>query len=154
MPRPAKSTREAVARAASVADARVAAGARGPAGSIGPGDPLVGELRRSGLLPLLVLHFTAQAPCYGNQLMERISQLTGGTVAVNPNTMYPLLRSLEARGLIAGEWESPDRRSRRFYRITEAGETERERLAAALAPRLDAVAASVESVRRELFSPK
>ena len=25
--------------------------------------------------------------------------------AVNPNTMYPLLRSLEADGLVAGEWE-------------------------------------------------
>ena len=30
--------------------------------------------------------------------------------------MYPLLRSLEAEGLVAGEWEHPERRSRRFYR--------------------------------------
>ena len=50
-----------------------------------------------------------------------ISQVTGGLVAVNPNTMYPLLRSLEGRGLVAGEWEHPERRSRRFYRLTDGG---------------------------------
>ena len=46
--------------------------------------------------------------------------------------MYPLLRSLEAQGLAAGEWEHPERRSRRFYRITDAGVAERDRLAAEL----------------------
>ena len=53
--------------------------------------------------------------------MERVGELTGGLVAVNPNTMYPLLRTLEAEGLVAGEWEHPERRSRRFYRLTDAG---------------------------------
>jgi PadR family transcriptional regulator PadR len=70
----------------------------------GPGsaDPLLGELRRSGLVTLMVLHYVAGEPCYGHQLMVRIGTLTSGTVAINPNTMYPLLRSLEQRGLIAG----------------------------------------------------
>ena len=58
----------------------------------------------------------ASEPSYGNQLMERVGELSGGALAVNPNTMYPLLRSLEAQGLVAGEWEHPERRSRRFYR--------------------------------------
>src|SRR3954468_1250337 len=56
--------------------------------------------------------------------MERIAELTRGRGAVNPNTMYPLLRGLEAEGLLAGEWEHPERRSRRFYRTTAAGEGE------------------------------
>ena len=110
--------------------------ARGP----GTTDPLLGELRRSGLLPVLVLHFIAEAPSYGNQLMERIEPLSGGALAVNPNTMYPLLRSLEAKALVRGEWEHPERRSRRFYRITPAGRDELERLSAELGPRLDAIA--------------
>ena len=58
-------------------------GARGA----GSGDPLIGDLRRAGLLPLLVLHFTAREPAYGNQLIERIESLTGGALHVNPNTM-------------------------------------------------------------------
>ena len=71
------------------------------------GDPLIGDLRRAGLLPLLVLHYMFAEACYGNQLMERIGELTGGALAVNPNTMYPLLRSLEAQGLVAGGVGAP-----------------------------------------------
>lgn len=84
--------------------------------------------------------------------MDRISGLSGGLVAVNPNTMYPLLRRLEADGLIRGEWEHPQRRSRRFYRLTDAGEQERARLAAELEPRLAAAAEAIAAVRRELAS--
>src|SRR6476469_935417 len=140
-------TQRAVAAAAPLEAARAAAGARGGAGSP---DPLVGELRRAGLLPLLVLHFLGEAPSYGGRLIERVEETTGGLVAPNPNTMYPLLRDLEARDLVVAEWEHPERRSRRFYRLTPKGEAERDELAAALGPRLDAIAAGVEGVRREL----
>jgi PadR family transcriptional regulator, regulatory protein PadR len=113
------------------------------------GDPLIGDLRRAGLLPLLVLHYISTEASYGNQLIERIGDLTGGALIVNPNTMYPLLRSLEAQGFVAGEWEHPERRSRRFYRITDAGRAERERLAAELGPRLDRIVRSIDAIRRE-----
>jgi PadR family transcriptional regulator PadR len=157
---PRRATQEAVAEAAPLRDAQAAAGARrAAAGSIqgagvgGPGsaDPLVGELRRAGLLRLLVLHLLARGPSYGNQLMERVGEATGGLLSVNPNTMYPLLRALEGEALVAGEWEHPERRSRRYYRLTAAGAAERARLAAELAPRLDAVATGVEMIRRELW---
>jgi PadR family transcriptional regulator, regulatory protein PadR len=115
------------------------------------GDPLIGDLRRAGLLPLLVLHFIATEACYGNQLIDRISDLTYGALNVNPNTMYPLLHSLEAKGLAAGEWEHPERRSRRFYRITDAGRAERERLAAELGPRLKRIARSIDAIGREVL---
>jgi DNA-binding PadR family transcriptional regulator len=82
--------------------------------------------------------------------MERIGELSGGLLAINPNTMYPLLRQLEGDGLIEGDWEHPERRSRRFYRLTAAGEAERERLAEEIAPRLDAAAAAIANIRAEL----
>jgi PadR family transcriptional regulator, regulatory protein PadR len=116
----------------------------------GSGDPLIGDLRRAGLLPLLVLHFASREPAYGNQLIDRIETLTGGALHVNPNTMYPLLRSLEAQGLVAGEWEHPERRSRRFYRATEEGLEELRRLSGELGPRLDRIAASIDAIRAEL----
>lgn len=153
-----RATRDAIAEAVSVEAARQAAGgagaaageAAGPGAAAGSGDPLVAELRRGGLLPWLVLHFLADEPSYGNQLMDRVAATTGGLLKVNPNTMYPLLRRLESKGLVAGEWEHPERRSRRFYRLTEAGAAERNALAAGLTPRLDAVARSVELLRAEL----
>ena len=142
-----RQTDEAVAAAVPLAAARAATGA-----GAGPGtsDPLVGELRRAGLLPLLVLHLLSAGPSYGNALIEGISISTGGLISVNPNTMYPLLRTLEEQDFVTGEWEHPERRSRRFYAITEAGEVERERLAAVLIPRLAEVSAALELLRREL----
>jgi DNA-binding PadR family transcriptional regulator len=149
MPR-SRATDRAVAEAASLEQARDAAGARRPRGGAGTADPLVAELRRAGLLRVLVLHFCAEGASYGNQLMERISSVTGGLVAVNPNTMYPLLRTLEAEGLIAGEWEHPERRSRRFYRLTDAGEAERARLTGQVGNLLDRLASTVQTLRAEL----
>lgn len=142
-------TERAVAEAASLGDARAAV-EQAPTGA-GRADPLLAEIRRGGLLPLLVLHFLAEGPSYGNQLMERIARVTGGLLSVNPNTMYPLLRSLEGKGLVAGEWEHPERRSRRFYRITDAGEEERGRLRGEIEPYLDAVARSVDLIRSEVL---
>ena len=115
------------------------------------GDPLIGDLRRAGLLPLLVLHYISVEASYGNQLIERIAALTHGALAVNPNTMYPLLRSLEAQGLAAGAWEHPERRSKRYYRITDAGRAERDRLAVELGPRLDRIARSIDAIRGEVL---
>jgi PadR family transcriptional regulator PadR len=147
-------TEAAVAETAAISDVRAAAGVRPAAASgSGPGssDPLLGGLRKAGLLRLLVLRLLGDGPSYGNQLMERVGELTGGLVAVNPNTMYPLLRALEAEGLVAGEWEHPERRSRRFYRLTEPGATERDRLLSEIGPRLDELAAAVEVLRAELL---
>jgi len=151
-----RTTEAAVAETAARSDVRAAAGARAAttaAGAGGPGssDPLVGGLRKAGLLRLLVLHLLGPGPSYGNQLMERVGELTGGLVGVNPNTMYPLLRALEAEGLVAGEWEHPERRSRRFYRLTEPGAQERDRLVSEIAPRLDELALAVDMLRGELL---
>jgi PadR family transcriptional regulator, regulatory protein PadR len=114
-------------------------------------DPLSGELRRREVLPLLVLHLIAGGPSYGNQLMERIAGMTEGVLTVNPNTMYPLLRRLEARGLIEGQWEHPERRTRRFYSLTEPGRVEYERLVAEVRPFLDSVARSIDEIVREVY---
>ena len=146
-----RATEQAVREAAPLDEARAAAGARTPApGGAGSTDPFVGELRRAGLLPMLVLHLLEDGPSYGGELIERVGRATGGLLAVNPNTMYPLLRRLEAASHVAGEWEHPERRSRRFYRLTDAGREERERLAEEVRPRLHAVARALDSVRDEL----
>lgn len=114
-------------------------------------DPLSGELRRRDVLPLLVLHLISSGPSYGNQLMERIAGMTENVLTVNPNTMYPLLRRLEARGLIEGQWEHPERRTRRFYSLTDAGREEYERLLDDVRPFLDSVARSIDDIVREVY---
>jgi PadR family transcriptional regulator len=146
-----EATREAVVQATRLAEAKEAA--RGvPRPLRGrPSDPYGGELRRREVLPLLVLHFISDGPSYGNQLMERISAVTAGVVSVNPNTMYPLLRQLEARGLIEGRWEHPERRSRRYYSITPAGRREYKRLVGEVRPFLESISKSVRDIIREVY---
>jgi DNA-binding PadR family transcriptional regulator len=116
-----------------------------------PSDVFGGELRRRDVFPLLVLHLVAREPAYGNRLIESIESITGGVISVNPNTMYPLLRDLEGRGLIEGRWEHPDRRTRRFYSITDDGVTEYERLREELAPFLESMIRTVSLIQREIY---
>src|SRR3954451_22414031 len=137
---------EAVAQAGVVPEAAPAA--RPPPRSQ---DPFTGGLRRREVLPLLVLHYISEGPSYGNQLMERISEATAGVLSVNPNTMYPLLRQLESRGLIDGQWEHPERRSRRYYSITDEGREEYERLHEEVRPFLDSIARSIADIVREVY---
>jgi PadR family transcriptional regulator, regulatory protein PadR len=147
--RDAKSAaRKAAAHAAEAAQAVPEPPKRGRRGR---SDPITGELRRRDVLPLLVLHYINEGPCYGNQLMERIAGLTEGVLQVNPNTMYPLLRDLEARGLIEGTWEHPDRRSRRYYAITTAGQAEYESLLQDVLPFLGALARSLDGIFGEIY---
>ena len=114
-------------------------------------DVFGGEIRRRDLFPLLVLHLIEREPAYGNRLIEEIERITEGVISVNPNTIYPLLRQLEADGMIEGSWEHPDRRSRRYYSITAAGRKEHKRLASELEPFLDSVIRSVSLIKRELY---
>jgi PadR family transcriptional regulator len=114
-------------------------------------DVFGGEVRRRDIYPLLVLHLIAREPAYGNRLIEGIEGMSDGMISANPNTIYPLLRDLEARGLIEGQWEHPDRRTRRFYSITAAGRKEYNRLVGELEPFLDSVIRSVTLIKREIY---
>jgi PadR family transcriptional regulator PadR len=114
-------------------------------------DVFGGEIRRRDIVPLLVLHLIEREPAYGNRLIEEIEEITEGVISVNPNTIYPLLRDLEEQGMIKGQWEHPDRRTRRYYAITPAGRKDYQRLVAELEPFLDSVIRSVTLIKREIY---
>jgi PadR family transcriptional regulator len=135
--------RETVAQAGGIEEA-VAPGRRAQ-------DPFTGGLRRRAVLPLLVLHLISKGPSYGNQLIERIGAMTAGVLSVNPNTMYPLLRQLESRGFIEGQWEHPERRSRRYYSLTAEGRAEYKRLVEEVRPFLDSVKSSIDEIVQEVY---
>ena len=82
---------------------------------------------------------------------QRIAAMTAGVLSVNPNTMYPLLRQLEGRGLIEGSWEHPERRSRRYYSLTDDGRAEYARLVEEVRPFLDSVKSSIDEIVNEVY---
>jgi DNA-binding PadR family transcriptional regulator len=116
-----------------------------------PSDVFGGDVRRRDVFPLLALHLLSREPTYGNRLIESIEKITRGSMSVNPNTMYPLLKDLEARGMVDSRWEHPDRRTRRYYSITPAGRREYKRLRAEVEPFLDSVISSVSLIKDEIY---
>ena len=76
------------------------------------------ELRR-GAIVLAVLS-QLKAEHYGYSL-KRVLQDKG--LAVDEGTLYPMMRRLEAQGLLSSEWRIEDGRPRRYYRLSLAGES-------------------------------
>lgn len=76
------------------------------------------ELRR-GCLILAVLS-QLRTEHYGYVLRKT---LTGQGLAIDENTLYPLLRRLESQGLLVSVWREEDKRNKRFYRLSPTGET-------------------------------
>jgi PadR family transcriptional regulator, regulatory protein PadR len=74
------------------------------------------ELRR-GCLTLAVLAQLRQEH-YGYTLRKALMERG---LDIDESTLYPLLRRLEAQGLLASEWREEDKRNKRFYRLSSDG---------------------------------
>ncbi|RAP57566.1 PadR family transcriptional regulator [Oleiagrimonas sp. MCCC 1A03011] len=77
----------------------------------------------SGTVSLVLLAVLAQAgePMYGYQIAKRLED-SGGVLGGKQSTLYPVLRNLDAAGLLQSRIEpSVSGPPRRYYRITETG---------------------------------
>jgi DNA-binding PadR family transcriptional regulator len=84
----------------------------------------VNERMVKSFLDLFVLSLLDNGGKHGYEIMRELKTKTGAHIGAG--TLYPLLYELEERRLVAGEWMSPTRRSRRVYRITDQGEKYRD----------------------------
>ena len=116
-----------------------------------PKDLFLSEVKTRDVFPLLILHLVRQRPGYGNSIMARIREITAGAMSVSPNTVYPLLRCLEEKGYVKGEWERPETRSRRFYTITPRGEQKYQEIKVRFEIHLLRVREAIESLHKELY---
>ena len=119
-----------------------------------PTDVFLGEVKRRDVFPLLILHLVRERPEYGNSIIKGVKEMTGGVMSVSPNAIYPLLRRLEEKGYVVGEWEKPDARRRRFYTITPRGEEKYAEIKARFEGHLLRVKGAVESLHEELYGGK
>jgi len=74
------------------------------------------ELRRGTVVLACLL--ALREPGYGYGLLKTLDT---AVIPSDGNTVYPLLRRLEERGLLRSEWNTDDSRPRKFYRTTDAG---------------------------------
>ena len=74
------------------------------------------ELRR-GSLVLAVLGALREER-YGYTLRQTLDD---AGLPIDEGALYPLLRRLEAQGLLVSEWREEAKRTKRFYRLSPAG---------------------------------
>ncbi len=85
------------------------------------------ELRRGTVV--LACLMALRKPGYGYGLLKTLDQ---AGLPSDANTIYPLLRRLDEKGLLESEWNTQESRPRKFYRTSATGEA----LAKALADEL------------------
>ncbi len=86
-------------------------------------ESLRAELRR-GSLGLAVLA-RLRVERYGYTLRQALAD---DGLEMEESTLYPLLRRLEAKGLLFSEWREEEKRKKRFYVLSPAGEDMLQRL--------------------------
>ena len=75
-----------------------------------------------GTLDLLVLKALTLGELHGLGVARRIEQLTRGTYAVKPGSLFPALHRLEEAGWLSASWDSSDNNRRaKYYTLTKAG---------------------------------
>jgi PadR family transcriptional regulator PadR len=75
-----------------------------------------------GTLDMLVLKAVSLAPMHGWGITQRIEQITGNVLRVNPGALYPALERLQDRGWISAQWDTTENgRRAKYYRLTSRG---------------------------------
>jgi PadR family transcriptional regulator, regulatory protein PadR len=75
------------------------------------------ELRRGSLAVAVLAQLRTEL--YGYALRKSLSDKG---LAIDENTLYPLLRRLETQGLLVSQWREEEKRNKRFYRLSPVGE--------------------------------
>lgn len=75
-----------------------------------------------GTLDLLILKALSSGELHGLGVSRRIEQITSGTFAVQPGSLFPALHRLEEAGWLTSSWEaSENNRRAKYYALTRTG---------------------------------
>lgn len=116
-----------------------------------PKEIFLGEVKNKDIFPLLILHLVSKRPEYGNSIMREVKEMSAGVMSASPNTVYPLLRRMEEKGYLTGEWEDEHLRTRRFYSITPRGEQKYEEMKERFEEHLLRVKEAIASLQSEIY---
>ena len=92
----------------------------------GPGqdsvlEGLTGELRRGSLVIAVLCGLQEERS--GGALKVRLAE---SGVTITEGALYPMLRRLEAQGLLQSQWRIHESRKKRFYLLTAEGQRARD----------------------------
>jgi transcriptional regulator len=75
-----------------------------------------------GTVDLLALKALSLEPLHGVGILQRIEQITTGSVRVSYGSLFPALHRMEEKGWLKAEWRASDNNRRaKYYTLTAAG---------------------------------
>jgi PadR family transcriptional regulator, regulatory protein PadR len=75
--------------------------------------------------PKIILSILAIEDSYGYEILEKVKELSNGEIKWSYGSIYPVLKKMEASGLIFSDWRiAENERPRKYYRMTEEGKIE------------------------------
>jgi PadR family transcriptional regulator PadR len=80
------------------------------------------EQLKKGITETALLYLINEVQTYGYGIIKELEKRTTGYLKLKGGTIYPALRRLEIKGLVKS-WrqQTTERRSRRYYKITDKG---------------------------------
>lgn len=73
----------------------------------------------------ITLSILSEGDSYGYEIIQRVTERSGGELEWTEAMLYPVLHRLENRGLVKSYWQkSFSGRKRKYYAITSAGKAE------------------------------
>lgn len=75
----------------------------------------------SGSTAMLLLKLLEEKDMYGYEMMETLRKRSDHTFDLKAGTLYPLLHSLEMKGLLESYESNESTKLRKYYKITKSG---------------------------------
>jgi PadR family transcriptional regulator PadR len=81
------------------------------------------EQLKKGITETALLYLINEVQTYGYNIIKELEKRTTGYLKLKGGTIYPALKRLEIKGLVES-WRqrTSQRRSRRYYKITDKGQ--------------------------------
>lgn len=112
----------------------------------------VGQVFTKGLLPIYVLHILSISPSNGNDIAKRINENTNGLWFPSTGGIYPILKKFEKQNLVIGEWDDPNKKFQKIYKLTPEGLKEYENRKSILKPKIEESLKVFHIIYKDLYN--
>ncbi len=80
------------------------------------------KISTTAFTSIYILHLVKKrGKLYGQKILDIINEQMGTRWKPSRGMVYPLLREMEEEGYLKAWWDEPDKRTIRYYNITEKG---------------------------------
>jgi len=82
------------------------------------------QLYKGSLTTIILALLSENKRMYGYEITSQVKERTQGELKITEGALYPALHKLESEGLITVEIEKAGNRLRKYYSLTEQGQTQ------------------------------